>query len=216
MENNELIHYGILGMKWGVRRYQNKDGSLTTAGKKKYAKEMAKLNKEKAKLEEQKKVLSNQKKVKTAFDKLEAEKAKVAAEKKALKDLKKGKKKTESPVKEDMSVEEKKAAVLKSRSAKELYKNADLFDDAELNRAYNRLNLERNISNLAPKEVSKGKQTVDKLISTGKTVAELTNTGINVWNNFAKISNAMSDPGEKKLPIIGEKQKDKKKDKDED
>lgn len=32
-----LIHYGILGMKWGVRRYQNKDGSLTSAGKKRYS-----------------------------------------------------------------------------------------------------------------------------------------------------------------------------------
>ena len=33
MDNNELKHHGILGMKWGVRRYQNKDGSLTPAGK---------------------------------------------------------------------------------------------------------------------------------------------------------------------------------------
>lgn len=33
---NELVHYGVIGMKWGVRRYQNKDGSLTEAGKKKY------------------------------------------------------------------------------------------------------------------------------------------------------------------------------------
>ena len=32
-----LIHHGILGMKWGVRRYQNKDGSLTSAGKKRYS-----------------------------------------------------------------------------------------------------------------------------------------------------------------------------------
>ena len=31
---NYLMHYGVKGMKWGVRRYQNKDGSLTAEGKK--------------------------------------------------------------------------------------------------------------------------------------------------------------------------------------
>ena len=33
---NELQHHGIKGMKWGRRRYQNADGSLTAAGKKRY------------------------------------------------------------------------------------------------------------------------------------------------------------------------------------
>lgn len=33
----ELYHHGVKGMHWGIRRYQNKDGSLTPAGKKRYA-----------------------------------------------------------------------------------------------------------------------------------------------------------------------------------
>lgn len=35
--NNELTHWGIHGMKWGIRRYQNEDGSLTPEGKRRYA-----------------------------------------------------------------------------------------------------------------------------------------------------------------------------------
>lgn len=36
MTENELRHHGIIGQKWGVRRFQNPDGSLTAAGKKRY------------------------------------------------------------------------------------------------------------------------------------------------------------------------------------
>lgn len=38
MENSMLSHAGIKGMRWGVRRYQNSDGSLTPAGQQRYAK----------------------------------------------------------------------------------------------------------------------------------------------------------------------------------
>ena len=36
MYDRYLAHHGILGQRWGVRRYQNSDGSLTPAGKKRY------------------------------------------------------------------------------------------------------------------------------------------------------------------------------------
>lgn len=38
----ELYHHGIKGMRWGVRRYQNEDGSLTAAGKKRVSKQYKK------------------------------------------------------------------------------------------------------------------------------------------------------------------------------
>lgn len=42
--SSELYHHGVKGMKWGVRRYQNPDGSLTPEGRKRAAKKQTKMD----------------------------------------------------------------------------------------------------------------------------------------------------------------------------
>ena len=44
MSSEKLYHHGIKGQRWGVRRFQNKDGSLTSEGEKRYSKGQEKVN----------------------------------------------------------------------------------------------------------------------------------------------------------------------------
>ena len=78
MYENELYHFGVKGMKWGIRRYQNKDGTLTPAGKKRYDKEMAKIK-------EEQRIVNNKKRTQAKIDKLEAARKKLEEDKESLK-----------------------------------------------------------------------------------------------------------------------------------
>ena len=157
MDNNELYHFGIKGMKWGIRRTPIQLGHATK-------------NKNQRKNDKQ------------------------ALNKKAR-------------------IDKKKREVLKSRSAKELYKYANLFNTRELQEAYNRLQLERNIQNLFPKEVKKGQNFTQKIIKSGRTVSDLLDTGTKLYNNVAKIYNSTENGRANPVPLIngdGNKQKNKK------
>lgn len=159
MENNALYHHGTKGMRWGIRRYQNKDGSLTPAGQKRYNKEVEKLKKETAKVKAAEKLAANNKKVQTKFDKLDAKKAALEARKKALKD---GKDPEEEKKKAEESAEEKKARLLKSTDPKELYDNKELLTTNELNERLFRIDTEARLnSKIAVEHQKTGMDYVD-------------------------------------------------------
>lgn len=117
----------------------------------------------------------------------------------------------ETEKKEELTTEQKKELILKTKSAKELYKNADLFSTQELQTAYNRMVLERNIASLSSNEVSKGEAFINKAIKAGKTVNDALDTGIKAYNNVSKIYNtffAKDAKSKKKLIKDGGDKKD--------
>lgn len=166
ISDDELQHHGILGMRWGRRRYQNKDGSLTEKGKKRY-------NKETTELKAEKRTLRNKLRVKKKEENLN----KLKSERDAL----------QKAVDEGESPEAKKERLMKSTNAKEIYENRGLFTTEEINDRINRMDTE---ARLAGKVAEQQKQI--GLDHVNKAMNKASDTINNATNMFQKVDNAYS------------------------
>lgn len=163
MENNktpseratELYHHGTKGMKWGVRRYQNEDGTLTEEGKKRYDRDTAgKSDKEK------KRYVTD-------------------PEKWVSEDISNTKKIADDGSAAMRKIGESNDAAI--RSAPKAKMDLSKMSDKELRDAVNRYNLEQQYTNaFAPSTVSKGQVIFGEIVKGIGTALSLTGTALGI------------------------------------
>lgn len=169
-----LAHHGTKGQKWGLRRFQYEDGSLTPAGLKRYGN----LSSKKARLEE--------KTYKSSKDRQKIDKLDKKLNKLSKKDDEKDKKSNEP-----LSDDDKKDIIAKGDIKKASPKLHE-FSTGELNELKNRFNLQNDIRSLADRESAKQNEgKINKLVKTFDTMKNVGNSAANAIESGKKLMKAL-------------------------
>lgn len=192
--SNTLSHYGIRGQKWGVRRFQNKDGSLTAKGRKRYSdsdEDIKKMSNEELRsridrLRNEKKYMDltkKESKISKTADKL-SKKASVASSgvktAKNVTTLKGGNTQSHEIAGQGLQAVSKSASVAKKvdkmvtepKHVKKSKEKLITMSDSELRDIVNRLDLERQFSEISKESRRRGKVTVGEVLdAVGDTLA---------------------------------------------
>ena len=205
---SELYHHGVKGQRWGVRRYQNKDGSLTPSGKKRY----------KQSYSDEAKSLSD--------DELRSRVNRMSLEKRYMDANSGGKSSTSKTVKNISSAGSNAGKVAKNisemngtkkpeldiasqslnaaskavdtgvkintlrrdaKTAKNTRKTLEKMSDSELKATVERLELERSYSNLKQETVSRGKVRAEDIISIAGSVLAVGASATAIALNISKM-----------------------------
>ena len=189
-----IEHHGIKGQKWGVRRYQNPDGTLTPLGRKK----LGRLERKATKLGDTVKqsrsrymTLAKKKKNGTATSKeLREYEALSSSLHKSSKKLKRVSSKFDSKKKmleESKPVEKSIDEVIKSGTKKEILARGNEMTVAQLQESFQRLNLKAQIDKLDTDRVTKGEKIAKKLAKTAGTISSVYDS----VEKITKVTNAI-------------------------
>ncbi len=164
MNKSELRHHGILGQHWGIRRFQNKDGSLTSAGRKRYAPDVSDDEKQKTVKE-------------AALDK--AYRKVVSPDKDRLGKIKNAVDQTNRLVENTQrtNAEQMRKSVRKEKL------DLSKMTDQEMRTKINRFLLEQQYTNMFAKDISnvtKGQRAVDTALKAGGTLLTAGSTALSI------------------------------------